>query len=191
MFISISQQIESTIKETSKSNSFLNDKYRKDFTNYFYNAFTELINMNDPSMKEYTKYGFKAVTLEIFEMLRYLYIKYSINNERDEHNRNISRLINDPKFLYLDVTIRTFFRPWYEKLVELIDSYFYSYVDDRINILILLFILMLILSSIFYWIFWKRNEEQFINKIEKSFDLINLIPEEIKTIIVTKLNETN
>ena len=191
VFISISQQIESTIKETSKSNSFLNDKYSKDFTNYFYNEFTELINMNDPSMKEYTKYGFKAVTLEIFEMLRYLYIKYSINNERDEHNRNISRLINDPKFLYLDVTIRTFFRPWYEKLVELIDSYFYSYVDDRINILILLFILMLILSSIFYWIFWKRNEEQFINKIEKSFDLINLIPEEIKTIIVTKLNETN
>ena len=35
----------------------------------------------------------------------------------------------------------------------------------------------------------KSNEKYFIDSIKKSFDLINLIPEEIKNIIVNKLNE--
>ena len=114
-----------------------------------------------------------------------------MNNQRDINNKNISSLINNNKFLYLDETIKTFFRPWYQNLVELFDSYFYTYIDRRINSFILLFIFMLILISIFYCIVWKKYEEEFINKIEKSFDLINLIPEEIKSIIVTKLNEAN
>ena len=191
VFLFMSGQIENTIKEMSKTDSFLRNQYKEDFMNYFYHEFTKLINNDDPNMQEYSKYGFKVVCLEVFEMLRYLYIKYTMDDERDIINRNISNLINDKKFIYLDVTIKTFFKPWYEKLVGLIDSYFYSYLDNKINILILIFIIMIILISIFYWIIWKRNEEQFINKIEKSFDLINLIPEEIKTIIVTKLNEAS
>ena len=190
-FTTISDQIRDTILETSKTNSFLKDGYKIDFNSYFYHEFTKLINNNDKNMQEYTKYGFKSVTLEIFEMLRFLYIKYFVDDKRDINNHNISALINNNKFMYLDVTLKSFFRPWYVKLVELIDSYYYSYVDKRINAFLLLFILMIILISIFYWIFWKRNEEELIDKIEKSFDLINLIPEEIKSIIVTKLNETN
>jgi len=190
-FTSISEQIQSTILETSITNSFLKDGYKVDFEKYFYHEFTKLINNNAPNMQEYSKYGFKTVTLEIFEMLRLLFIKYFINDQRNINNKNISNLINDNKFMYLDVTIKTFFRPWYQNLVELFDSYFYSYIDYRINAFILLFIFMLILISIFYCIIWKRYEEEFINKIEKSFDLINLIPEEIKSIIVTKLNEAN
>jgi hypothetical protein len=190
-FTAISEQIHLTIKETSITTSFLKDGYKIDFEKYFYNEFTKLINNNDPDMQEYSKYGFKTVTLEIFEMLRLLFTRYFMNNQRDINNKNISSLINNNKFLYLDVTIKTFFRPWYQNLVELFDSNFYTYIDRRINSFILLFIFMLILISIFYCIVWKKYEEEFINKIEKSFDLINLIPEEIKSIIVTKLNEAN
>ena len=190
-FTAISEQIQLTIKETSITTSFLKDGYKIDFEKYFYHEFTKLINNNDPDMQEYSKYGFKTVTLEIFEMLRLLFTRYFMNNQRDINNKNISSLINNNKFLYLDVTIKTFFRPWYQNLVELFDSNFYTYIDRRINSFILLFIFMLILISIFYCIVWKKYEEEFINKIEKSFDLINLIPEEIKSIIVTKLNEAN
>ena len=189
-FILLSYQISDSIKEMSKTKSFLRDEYREEFVEYFYHDFAKLINSNI-DMGEYSKYGFKMVTSEIFEMLRFLYIKYFINDQRDINNKNISSLINDKKFMYIDITIKTFFRPWYEKLVNLIDSYFISYVDYENNFFVLLFIFMLILISIFYFIIWKQYEEEFINKIEKSFDLINLIPEEIKSIIVTKLNETN
>ena len=189
-FITLANQIADTIKEMSNTKSFLKGEYRDEFIEYFYHDFNELINSN-VDIGEYSKYGFKMVTSEIFEMLRFLYIKYFIKDQRDINNKNISTLINDKKFMYLDVTIKTFFRPWYEKLVNLIDSYFDSYVDYENNLFVLLFIFMLILICIFYFIIWKQYEEEFISKIEKSFDLINLIPEEIKSIIVTKLNETN
>ena len=190
-FLTLSHQVSEIIKETSKTDSFLKKGYKSDFNSYFYHSFTKLIEINDKNLEEYTKYGFKSISLEIFEMLRFIFIKFFKDIQKYLFNRNTSALLNDNNFMYLDVTIKRFFRPWYLKLVELIDSYFYSYVDIRINSFLLLFIFMLIFISIFYWIIWKRNEEEFINKIEKSFDLINLIPEEIKTIIVNKLNEAN
>ena len=190
-FLSLSEQVSETIKETSKTESFLKSGYKNDFNAYFYHSFTKLIDINDKSLEEYTKYGFKSVYLEIFERLRFVFLKFFKDIYIYLFSRNASALLNEKNFMIVDVTIKRFFRPWYLKLVELIDSYYYSYVDKRINSFLLLFILMLILISIFYWIIWKRNEEEFINKIEKSFDLINLIPEEIKNIIVNKLNEAN
>ena len=190
-FLTLSHQVSEIIKETSKTDSFLKKEYKSDFNSYFYHSFTKLIEINDKNLEEYTKYGFKSVYLEIFERLRFVFLKFFKDIYIYLFNRNASALLNDNNFMYLDVTIKRFFRPWYLKLVELIDSYFYSYVDIRINSFLLLFIFMLIFISIFYWIIWKRNEEEFINKIEKSFDLINLISEEIKTIIVNKLNEAN
>jgi hypothetical protein len=57
--------------------------------------------------------------------------------------------------------------------------------------LIIIFALAIIVISMYYWILWKRYENDFIKSIKKSFELINLIPEEIKNIIVNKLNEQN
>ena len=190
-FLSLSDKLTDTIKEISKTESFLKKQYKQEFIDNFYSDFTKLIKIDSTNMKEYTKYGFKTVALEIFEMLRFIYIKYFIDDERDVNNRNISNLINHKKFLYLHVSIGSFFHPWFEKIIELIDSRFYSYIDYEINLYVIVFIIMLILISIFYLIIWKRFEEEFLNKIEVSFDLINLIPEEIKAIIVSKLNEAN
>ena len=189
-FTSLSQKFGESVKEISKTNSFLKNKYKNDFIQVFYHDFSEFINI-DPSLKVYTKGGFKTTINEIFEMLKFLYIKYFIDDQRDINNKNISSLINNIKFLYLDISLKRYFRPWYGKLGDLTDSYFYSYIDNQNNLFVLIFIFMLIIISIFYFIIWKHYEEEFINKIEKSFDLINLIPEEIKNIIVAKLNENN
>ena len=189
-FTSLSQKFGEAVKEISKTNSFLKKKYKSDFIQVYYHDISDFINI-DPSLKVYTKGGFKAVIYEIFEMLKFLYIKYFIDDQRDINNKNISSLINNIKFLYLDISLKRYFRPWYGKVSDLIDSYFYSYIDNQNNLFVLIFIFMLIIISIFYFIIWKHYEEEFFNKIEKSFDLINLIPEEIKNIIVAKLNENN
>ena len=50
---------------------------------------------------------------------------------------------------------------------------------------------MIIANNIYFWIIWKKYEDDFIKSIERSFELINLIPEEIKSVIAEKLNESN
>ena len=68
-------------------------------------------------------------------------------------------------------------------------SYYNSYTGKKQTYYIFLYAILVILISIYYWIAWKHYEDQFIDSIQKSFDLINLIPEEIKNIIINKLNE--
>ena len=50
-------------------------------------------------------------------------------------------------------------------------------------------IVIIVLITLYYCIIWKSYEERFHNVLKKSFDLINLIPKEIKSVIVSKLNE--
>ena len=80
-------------------------------------------------------------------------------------------------------------RPWYNKIIYSLNTSFYSYSGEKLVYYISIFIILLVLISLYYWIIWKKFEMEFIDSIKKSFDLINLIPEEIKNIIVTKLNE--
>ena len=68
-------------------------------------------------------------------------------------------------------------------------SSFFSVVRNKIVESIIILFIVIVLVSIYYWIIWKRYEIEFIKSIKKSFELINLIPEEIKNIIVSKLNE--
>ena len=75
--------------------------------------------------------------------------------------------------------------------MEIIDKMFYDYDYGKQSTVVLIFIIMLIAGSLYFWIVWKKYEDEFIDSIEKSFDLINLIPEEIKNILVAKLNENN
>ena len=52
-----------------------------------------------------------------------------------------------------------------------------------------LFIIFIVIFIMSYFIIWKSYEERLSNLLERSFDLIKLIPEEIKYLIVSKLNE--
>jgi len=193
-FLLMSKEIEPTIKESSKTNSFLEDVYKDLFTKYYYSNFTELINkdVNDSDiyseLSEYIDYGYSYANLRIFEMLRYLCIKYFMNSQRIL-GKGISALINHNYWLEINKLLNGIVRHWYKNMNDLITSYYSEYVSKSVNSNIFIFIILLIIISLYYWIVWKHCEEQLIDSIQKSFDLINLIPEEIKNIIINKLNE--
>ena len=52
-----------------------------------------------------------------------------------------------------------------------------------------LFIVIIVIFILSYFIVWKSYEESLSVLLQRSFDLIKLIPEEIKYNIVNKLNE--
>ena len=73
--------------------------------------------------------------------------------------------------------------------LEVMNSYYYAFVENIKVLYISIYISFAGLLSLYYWILWKKYEDNFLDLIKKSFDLINLIPEEIKNLIVLKLNE--
>ena len=195
-FLNISDQIEIAIKETSKTKSFLQGPFKDKFRLYFYKNYTELIKndmkfrpslYNDTNLEE----GFNIINYKIFNIIRFLSVKYFLDEERDINNGNISKLINNKMWVQLDNLLLYIVRPWYNNINNLLDSSLYSYANGNKIEYIVDFIIVIIIISLYYWIVWKRYEFEFIDSIKKSFDLINLIPEEIKNIIVSKLNEQN
>ena len=190
-FLNISEYISNTIKVTSDTNCFLNDEYIFLFRKYFYDNFSDLLNSNDPSLTVYASVGYKSVNSELIENLRFLYISYFTDNKTNSSNLNASDLINDKRWVYIDRALFSFVKPWYTGIFEIISQVFYDYDNSKQSSIILAFVIMVISLTLYYWIVWKRYEEQLIYSIEKSFELIYLIPEEVKNIIVKKLNENS
>ena len=196
-FLFISQEIVPTIKETSRTHSFLDGEYKELFRKYYFTNYTDLIkdelngvNATDlyANLSDYFKYGYNSVNYKIFEILKYLSIKYFMNSERNL-DYDISELINHPKWLNLHKLLMGIVRQWYQKIEDLLSLYYNDFMDSRLSYYIILFIVLIVFISLYYWIAWKKYEGEFIDSIQKSFDLINLIPEEIKNIIINKLNE--
>ena len=199
-FLRMTDQLEETIKQTSKTTSFLKRDYKALFTKYMYNNFSDILS-NDSYLNEIDdfekqvlfekpKYGFKSISFEIFEFLRILMTNYFIELERNKSIVNTtSYLINDDFWVIVNELVLSFVRPWYKFINKSIDQSFYSMLTEKYTQYIFMFVVLIVLIIIYYLVIWKRNENEFIKSINKSFDLINLMPEEIKNIIVSKLNE--
>jgi len=196
-FLFMSQEIGPTIKETSKTHSFLDGEYKNLFKKYFFTNYTELINSElsginttdfYANFKAYLEYGYNSVNYKIFEILKYLSIKYFMDPQR-YLNKNISQLIIHPMWYQVHRLLIGIVRQWYKRIEDLLSFYYNDFIDSRLNYYIILFIALIVVISLYYWIAWKKYEGEFIDSIQKSFDLINLIPEEIKNIIINKLNE--
>ena len=192
VFLTLTQEYQNTLKQTSKTNCFLKFKYRQEFIKYTYENFSEIVNPNNyynniTDAKIRSELGFKSVNLEIVEILRFIVEKYFIDNERN--SRNISLLLNDEVWAIIHNYIIDLVRPWYRKINSLMNEAFYYNIGNKMRNFIIFFIFILFIENLFFWILWKRYEKRFIDSIKKSFDLINIIPEEIKKIIVNKLNE--
>ena len=80
-------------------------------------------------------------------------------------------------------------RPWYEEVLDILHNEADQFLNRAKVVQISLFIIVIALFILCYFIVWKSYEESLSLLLEKSFDLIKLIPEEIKYIIVSKLNE--
>jgi hypothetical protein len=193
-FFNMPNQFEFILKESSRKHSFSNE-VRNIINNYFYENITDIIKYKITQIKglNYTKeytFNFNSNNLEFFEMIRYITVKYFINTKRN-NNLNISELINDYRWLDINEILINIIRPWYQNFDKYIESLIYKYIEERQIYYIYFFIIQIIIVSLYYWIFLKKFENEFFDLIKKSFDLINIIPEDLKDIIVNKLNEPN
>ena len=80
-------------------------------------------------------------------------------------------------------------RPWYNKLIEIMHEESNRFLNEVRVIQISVFIVVLVIFILSYFIIWKSYEENLAILLQRSFDLIQLIPEEIKYLIVSKLND--
>jgi hypothetical protein len=150
--------------------------YNPKITNYGYTPETQIYNfiMGFQNISHYI-----AETIEVTSKTNCFLMDKYINFFSKYFYSNFSELIF------------SFLKPFYSNLMEIIDKMFYDYDYGKQSTVVLTFSIMMIVVSLYFWIVWKKYEDEFIDSIEKSFDLINLIPEEIKNILVAKLNENN
>ena len=184
-FYNLSHSFDEMIIATSNTKSFLKLKYKDNFAKYVYQDFSEMIEVNttyvpNESLLKLFEKGFKPVVFNVFERLRFFWIKAFLEEQNSIQNRRWC----DIDFLLLYVI-----RPWYDKLIEIMHEESNHFLNGARVVQISLFIVVLVVFILCYFIIWKSYEENLNILLQRSFDLIKLIPEEIKYIIVSKLNE--
>ena len=97
--------------------------------------------------------------------------------------------INNEKWADLDYLLKNVTRPWYLHLISIMTDSVDHFISNAKMVQISIFVVIGTIVVLCYCIVWKSYEEQLTLLLKRSFDLINLIPEEIKYLIVTKLNE--
>ena len=191
VFTNMAGPFSKTLFVTTNTKSFLKNDYKQLFRQYLYDDFSTFIEAEYtkviPDYNYKAKNGIKPIEIELFEKYRYLIVKYFLDPKRNENN--ISEILNDQKWYEVNEIIINYIRPWYVNIIKVLNSCFFSLVENLLIIYISLFILLIILVTLAYCIIWKSYEEKFHILLKSSFDLINLIPKEIKYIIASKLNE--
>ena len=124
--------------------------------------------------------GFISIVNNIFEKLRFVWIRCYTDKEN---------AINDMRWCDIDYLIIYVVKPWYNNIIEIMHNESKTFLNNARVVQVSLFIVVLVILFLSYFIIWKSYEESLTLLLEKSFDLIKLIPEEIKYIIVSKLNE--
>ena len=185
LFYSLTDSFDPMIISTSNISSFLSKSYKEQFNKYFYENFNNLLDVDisnapNPSITILINKGLKPVVLHIYEILRFVLINSYKNGENS---------LNDNKFGEIDFLLLFVIRPWYNKVIGILNEESNNYLDDVKIVHISLFIVIIAVFIFSYFIAWKSYEQSLSLMLQKSFDLIKLIPEEIKYIIVTKLND--
>ena len=85
--------------------------------------------------------------------------------------------------------IKYIFRQYYDGVSDLMIQSFEEYKSNCMLIYIVIFICLIFVIIFYFLIIWKLIEQKLGIILKNSIDLINLIPQEIKNIIVEKLNE--
>ena len=134
----------------------------------------------DPKLLILFQKGFRPVIFAVFEKLRFFYSLNYLNKED---------IINDGKWPTVDYLILNIIRPWYNNLIIKLNDAFFDFLNSERVIQISVFIIIIAIFILCYFIVWKSYEESLFILLQRSFDLINLIPEEIKYLIVSKLND--
>ena len=195
VFYYISNYIEKTVIETSKTTCFLKDAYKKKFIEYLYGDFSDLIR-DKVDITEYDideiKNGFRPILAQIYEIIRYFGFKY-LSNENEYQSSKINdvtcTLINDKYWIELNSIVKNILRYWFSEIEIIMDDFFKDYISKAKVIHIIIFVVLQCLLLLYYIIIWRKYYITVKVMFKKSQELINLIPEEIKYIMVEKINE--
>jgi len=192
-FICLTDKFENSIIYISKTKSFLSGVYLKKYEKYFYADISELLDQDfyeyyKQELKTYVKYGLKPLETRAFEEIRYLTIKYCKLKDRVN---GISTIFNEHEFKLVELVmlVHHIIRKWYDGILVLMMNSFYDFQDHSKFIYVIIIISLIIIVILYYSIIWKTYEEKLNVLLKGSADLINLIPQEIKNIIIEKLNE--
>ena len=194
-FYEISNFIEKTVIETSKTKCFLESEYKPKFVDYLFSNFSELVK-NDIDVQEFNDTignGFRPILSEIYEIIRYFQFQYlskeSYYNTSYLDDDSISLLINNENWVVLDNIVKNILRHWFTNIETILDEIFLNYMKKAKVIHTIIFIILQCFLLLYYVIIWRRYYVIVKVQIKKSQELINLIPEEIKYIIAEKINE--
>ena len=120
--------------------------------------------------------------------LKYFNLTEGIDND---NNDNISSILSEPEPIFSEMNdaVQYVMKYWYQNTIELMINCFYEYKNKSSLFFIIFFIILIVVDILVYSILWRTYEEKLKFLLKGSIDLINLIPLEIKNIIIEKLNE--
>ncbi len=194
-FVTISDTFENLFVVSYNTSCFLHGTYIKKLYDYLNHDITSIAtNINSSKQSFVETYdssnylgtlenGFKSVIARYFELIRYICITY-INPQT-----RYPKLWNSPEFKEINSIAKNVIRPWYKNIISLMNKEFEDYINKIKLVNVSTFIALLCSVILLYCLVWKSYEENLKQLLKTSVDLINLIPEEIKYQIVTKLNE--
>ena len=186
-FYNLTKKFEDIFISTSKTDCFLKGSYKQSFAQYLYHNFSQMFTLekepNNNNLILLFENGFKPISFNIFEKMRFFWLQ---DYEKKENKDDI---INNEKWIDLDYLLTNVTRPWYDNLIIIMNNSVDHYMSNAKLVQIAVYIVVIVIVILCYCIIWKSYEEKLTLLLKRSFDLINLIPEEIKYLIVSKLNE--
>ena len=197
-FLNSTEKFEESIIFITKTKSFLGGDYFQKYKEYFLGDFSELLDKNLITgshylVERYITRGLMPVETDIFEIIRYYTINYCNISKKcfEDYSDEISDILseNDNKLLKINFLNQAICRHWYAGVINLLVQTFHEYQNKNKLIYIIFFICLIVIVIIYYCIIWKMNEQKLNYLLKGSADLINLIPQEIKNIIIEKINE--
>ena len=198
-FMGLSSSFREMIYSFSKAQSFLKGEYIKKFEQYISGNITEILDQDYVKANKFDlsfSKGLKILEGRLFENIRIMTIQFcsskEINLPKDDQSYNdISFKLKEWDFRIFEtyIVIKHLLRNWFNGVIKLTNDYFYEYQSRNSMFYIIFFICLIAICIIFYAIIWRTYEEKLILLLKESVDLINLIPQEIKNIIIEKLNE--
>jgi len=193
-FMNLTDKFENSIIYISKIKSLLSGMYLKKYEQYLYGDISELLDQdyyekNKEKVQGYSKYGLKPLEIRAFEEMRYLTLKYCKLKTRTKNG--ISTIFAEFEFKLAEIflLIQDIIRKWYDGVLALMLNSFYEYQSYIKFVYFIFFFGLMIIVILYYSIIWKTYEEKLNILLKGSVDLINLIPQEIKNIIIEKLNK--
>ena len=192
VFYDISNYIEKTVIKVSKADCFLDGEYKEKFIQYLYGDFSQLLDKKINYENYDIQNGFRPILSQIFEIIRYFEFLY-LTKEEEYNNTRIDGavcvLINDESWKELNFIVKNILRNWFDKMKKLMGDIFYDYMRKAKVVHTIIFVVLQCFLLLYYVIIWRKKFIEIKTVIQKSQELINLIPEEIKYIMVDKINE--